>query len=56
MEYVASKLGIVFMKVNGPALGSDVHSLDPNEAPNATARHPTRRSVPVGRSTPTPSP
>jgi Tfp pilus assembly protein PilZ len=38
MEYVASKLGIVFMKVNGPALGSDVHSLDPNEAPNATAR------------------
>jgi hypothetical protein len=38
MEYVASKLGIVFMKVNGPALGTDVHSLDPNEAPNATAR------------------
>jgi len=38
MEYVASKLGLVFMKVNGPALGADVHSLDPNEAPNATAR------------------
>jgi Tfp pilus assembly protein PilZ len=38
MEYVASKLGIVFMKVNGPALGTQVHSLDPNEAPNATAR------------------
>jgi Tfp pilus assembly protein PilZ len=38
MEYVASKLGIVFMKVNGPALGTAVHSLDPNEAPNATAR------------------
>jgi hypothetical protein len=38
MEYVASKLGIVFMKVNGPALGTDVHSLDPSEAPNATAR------------------
>jgi Tfp pilus assembly protein PilZ len=38
MEYVASKLGLVFMKVNGPALGTEVHSLDPNEAPNATAR------------------
>ena len=38
MEYVASKLGIVFMKVNGPALGTEVRSLDPNEAPNATAR------------------
>ena len=38
MEYIASKLGIVFMKVNGPALGTDVHSLDPSEAPNVTAR------------------
>ncbi len=38
MEYIASRLGLVFMKVNGPALGHDVHSLDPDEAPNATAR------------------
>ncbi len=38
MEYVASRLGLVFMKVNGPSLGHDVHSLDPSEAPNATAR------------------
>lgn len=38
MEYVASKLGLVFMKVNGPALGHDVTSLDPAEAPSATAR------------------
>ncbi len=38
MEYVASQLGLVFMKVNGPSLGHDVHSLDPSEAPNATAR------------------
>jgi hypothetical protein len=38
MEYVASRLGIVFMKVNGPSLGHEVHSLDPAEAPNATAR------------------
>ncbi|XYH93722.1 DNA repair ATPase [Sorangium sp. So ce1128] len=38
MEYVASKLGLVFMKVNGPSLGHQVTSLDPAEAPNATAR------------------
>jgi len=38
MEYVADRLGLVFMKVNGPALGHDVHSLDPAEAPSATAR------------------
>ncbi len=38
MEYVASQLGLVFMKVNGPSLGHEVTSLDPSEAPNATAR------------------
>jgi hypothetical protein len=38
MEYVASKLGLVFMKVNGPSLGHEVTSIDPAEAPNATAR------------------
>ncbi|MEQ8278002.1 MAG: DNA repair ATPase [Deltaproteobacteria bacterium] len=38
MEYLASRLGMVFMKVNGPSLGYDVTSLDPNDAPNATAR------------------
>jgi hypothetical protein len=38
MEYMASRLGMVFMKINGPSLGHDVTSLDPNEAPNATAR------------------
>ncbi|MEO7109694.1 MAG: AAA family ATPase, partial [Polyangiaceae bacterium] len=38
MEYVANRLGLIFMKVNGPALGHDVRSLDPEEAPNATAR------------------
>lgn len=38
MEYVASKLGLVFVKVNGPALGHGVVSLDPAEAPNATSR------------------
>jgi len=38
MEYVASRLGLTFVKVNGPALGHEVTSIDPAEAPNATAR------------------
>lgn len=38
MEYVASRLGLIFMKINCPSLGHDVMSLDPDQAPNATAR------------------
>ncbi|WP_151483959.1 DNA repair ATPase [Streptomyces albicerus] len=38
MEYVADRLGLVLVKVNGPALGHAVTSLDPAQAPNATAR------------------
>ncbi|HET9626718.1 MAG TPA: ATP-binding protein, partial [Kofleriaceae bacterium] len=38
MEYVAARLGLAFVKVNGPALGHKVTSLDPADAPNATAR------------------
>ncbi len=38
MEYVASKLGLVFVKVNGPSVGHDVTSLDPAECRNGTAR------------------
>ena len=38
MEYLANRLGIIFMKINGPALGQRVTSLDPAEAPNAAAR------------------
>ncbi|PNY80520.1 DNA repair ATPase [Deinococcus koreensis] len=38
MEYVAHRLGLVFMKVNGPALGHAVRSLDPAQAPDATSR------------------
>lgn len=37
MEYVANRLGITFVKINGPALGHEVTSLDPAEAPNASA-------------------
>ncbi len=43
MEYVANRLGIVFMKINGPALGHSVTSLDPDEAPNAAAREEVER-------------
>jgi hypothetical protein len=38
MEYVANRLGLIFMKINCPSLGHDVLSLDPAQAPNATAR------------------
>jgi hypothetical protein len=38
LEYVASRLGIVFVKINGPAIGHHTTSLDPEEAPNAAAR------------------
>ena len=38
MEYIANRLGLTFMKINGPAIGHHVTSLDPQEAPNASAR------------------
>ncbi len=38
MEYVANRLGITLVKINGPAIGHKVTSLDPAEAPNASAR------------------
>ena len=38
MEYVASRLGLTFMKINCPVVGHDVTSIDPANAPNATAK------------------
>ncbi|MEV6884855.1 DNA repair ATPase [Streptomyces sp. NPDC051135] len=38
VEYVAERLGLMLVKVSGPALGHGVTSLDPADAPNATAR------------------
>ncbi|MFW5828634.1 MAG: DNA repair ATPase [Planctomycetota bacterium] len=43
MEYIASVLGLIFMKINGPALGHDVTALDPAQAPNATAAQELRK-------------
>ncbi|WP_149180993.1 DNA repair ATPase [Streptomyces sp. TRM49041] len=38
MEYVAERLGMLLVKVDGPALGHEVTSLDPADAPNSAAR------------------
>ena len=38
MEYISNRLGLIFMKINGPAIGHQVTSLDPQEAKNAAAR------------------
>ncbi|BDD05071.1 DNA repair ATPase [Aureibacter tunicatorum] len=38
MEYVSNRLGLIFMKINGPALGHDITSVDPSEAGNAGAK------------------
>ena len=43
MEYIANRLGITFMKINGPAIGHQVTSLDPLEAPNASAREEVQK-------------
>ncbi|MEJ8658785.1 DNA repair ATPase [Streptomyces sp. MS1.AVA.4] len=38
IEYVADRLGLLLVKVDGPALGQDTTSLDLAEAPDAAAR------------------
>ncbi len=38
MEYIANRLGLVFMKINGPAIGHQVTSLDPADANNMAAK------------------
>ena len=43
MEYLANRMGLIFMKINGPALGHEVTSLDPEEAPNASAREEVKK-------------
>ena len=43
MEYIANRLGLIFMKINGPALGHNVTSLDPSETTNAGAREEVQK-------------
>lgn len=38
MEYVADRLGLIFVRINCPALGHDVTAIDPTAAPNSAAR------------------
>ncbi|SFF44406.1 DNA repair ATPase [Actinacidiphila alni] len=38
IQYVAARLGLALVTVDGPALGSGVTSLDPERAPDATSR------------------
>lgn len=43
MEYIANRMGLLFMKINCPSLGHEVLSLDPVQAPNATARQELKK-------------
>ncbi|MDX1446275.1 DNA repair ATPase, partial [Lishizhenia sp.] len=37
MEYIANRLGLIFMKINGPSIGHEVTSLDPKQADSTAA-------------------
>ncbi len=43
VEYVAQRMGMALVKVSGPGLGHDVTSLDPAQAPSATAAREIER-------------
>lgn len=43
VEYVAARLGLALVTVEGPALGTAVTSLDPDRAPDAAARREVRK-------------
>jgi len=43
MEYVANRLGLIFMKINGPAIGHDITSVDPEAATNAATREELKK-------------
>ncbi|MFD2564031.1 DNA repair ATPase [Aquimarina rubra] len=43
MEYMANRLGLVFMKINGPAIGHEVTSVDPMAATNSAAREELKK-------------
>lgn len=43
MEYLANRLGLVFVKINGPALGHEITSVDPESATNSAAREELKK-------------
>ncbi|MFE0463217.1 DNA repair ATPase [Kitasatospora sp. NPDC058965] len=45
LEYVADRLGLLMVRVDGPALGSATTSLDPDRAPDAAARREVEKIV-----------
>ncbi|MEY9875976.1 hypothetical protein ABH931_005483 [Streptacidiphilus sp. MAP12-33] len=45
LEYVADRLGLLMVRVDGPALGHGTVSLDPDRAPDAAARREVEKIV-----------
>ena len=43
MEYLANRLGLVFVKINGPAIGHEITSVDPESAKNSAAREELKK-------------
>ncbi len=43
MEYIANRLGFIMVKVNGPSLGHEVTSLDPEKASHSSAKEELRK-------------
>ena len=43
MEYIANRLGLIFLKINGPAIGHETVTLNPEEAPSAVAKEELER-------------
>ena len=43
MEYIANRLGLVFVKINGPAIGHEVTNVDPASAKNSAAREELKK-------------
>ena len=43
MEYLANRLGLVFMKINGPTIGHEVTSIDPMAAKNSAAQEELKK-------------
>ncbi len=43
MEYIANRLGFIMVKVNGPSLGNDIVSLDPEKASHSSAKEELRK-------------
>ncbi|MCB9202523.1 MAG: DNA repair ATPase [Flavobacteriales bacterium] len=38
MEYLANRLGLIFMKINAPSIGHSITSVDPSQADNSAAK------------------